>query len=66
MKTVNAAKNQESTATYFVTNYGDIRETADDIIEDCEVIVGKVIVDSLYIGSADQMRQAALRKYLAA
>lgn len=64
MKTVNAATNQENTAEYFVDVYGDIHETLEDAEE--MGVAGKVIVDGMYVGSAEEMRAAALRKYMAA
>ena len=63
MKTVNAAKT-ENTATYYVDVYGDIFETESEARE--LGITGRIIVDALFVGSANDMRAAALRKYNAA
>lgn len=64
MKTVNAATNQENTTEYYIDVYGDIFASK----EEAEVcgIEGKVIVDGFYVGSAEEMKQAAKDKYLAA
>lgn len=65
MKTINAATNQENTTSYYIDNDGDIHETLAEATEfgSC---VAEVIVDGFFVGSADEMKAAALRKYLEA
>ena len=51
----------ENTATFFVDVYGDIFDT----LEEAELLGldGTVQVPSLYVGSLEEMRAAALAKY---
>lgn len=62
MKTINAATDHANTASFFVDSDGDIYGTHADASE-FGICVAEVIVDSLYVGSLDDMRAAALRKY---
>jgi hypothetical protein len=60
MKIVNAATQTQSTAEFFITCDGDIVDTEAECFGDC---VGKVVVDSFFVGSLDDMRKAARTKY---
>jgi hypothetical protein len=62
MKQINCATSS-NTASYFIDQDGDILESLHDATSP---VVAEVIVDGFYVGSADEMRKAALRKYLAA
>jgi len=61
MKNVNAARQTEGTATFYVCVYGDIFDTA----EEAEItgLAGTVTVDGFFVGSMDDMRRSALAKY---
>lgn len=63
MKTVNAYTTPENTTTFWIDVEGDIFDNK----EDAELIgiAGKVVVDCFYVGTLEQMKQAALEKYLA-
>lgn len=60
MKAVNVATG-DNTATFFVDAEGDIFDT----VEEAEVLglAGTITRDALYVGSLDEMRQAALEAY---
>lgn len=62
MKTVNAATQTENTAEFFITFDGDIVDSEDECFGECH---GKVIVDSFFVGSIEEMRKQALQKYFA-
>lgn len=65
MKTYNFATDQTNTAAYYVDQDGDFLETqAECELDGLGVCVAKVIVHGFYVGSADEMREAAHRKYL--
>jgi hypothetical protein len=55
--------NTDNVASYYIDAEGDVFESPADSIEP---ITTEVIVDGFYVGSAEEMRKAALRKYLAA
>lgn len=65
MKTINAATDQNNTTSYYIDNDGDIHETLAAATE-FGTCVAEVIVDGFYVGSLEEMKAAALRKYLAA
>ena len=57
-------KNDDNTADYYISTEGDIFDTQEEAeITGC---IAKVIVHGMYVGSAEEMRQAALEKYKAA
>ncbi len=63
MKTYNLTTTKDSdTATYYVDVEGDFLETKEDA--DLLGAVAEVIVDGFFVGSADEMKQAAHEKYL--
>ena len=58
-------KTDDNTASFFITNDGDIVDT----IEDAEMTgwaIAEVIVHGFYVGSLDDMRQNAMELYQAA
>ena len=65
MKTINAATDQNNTASFFIDADGDIFDTLEEASE-VSSCVAEIVVDGLYVGSLDEMRAAALRKYQAA
>lgn len=64
MKNVNAATSQENTATFYIDECGDIFDCRDDA--GLLGLAGTVVVDGMFVGSLDDMRSSALRKYNAA
>ena len=67
MKTYNFAskiyKDNDNTATYYITSEGDIVDNWSEIDMEFDAPVAEVIVDGFFVGSLDEMRQSALRKY---
>jgi hypothetical protein len=65
MKQINCTTpgNTDNVASYYIDSEGDIFECSADSIEP---ITAEVVVDGFYVGSAEEMRKASLRKYLAA
>ena len=54
-------KNDDNTADYYISTEGDIFDTQEEAeITGC---IAKVIVHGMYVGSSDDMKQAALVKY---
>lgn len=62
MKTINAATDQNNTTNYYIDTDGDIHNTMTAATE-FGPCVAKVVVDALFVGSAEEMEAAALRKY---
>jgi hypothetical protein len=60
MKTVNVATTSD-TATYYIDANGDIFESLDEA-EVCGVL-GKVIRDAFYVGTHEEMKNAAWAAY---
>lgn len=62
MKTVNAYTDADNTTDLYIDVYGDIFWT----LEDAQImgVAGKVIVDNFYVGTPEEMKKAALRKWI--
>ena len=51
------------TASYYITDNGDIVDSLSEMDPEFEVCVAKVVIDGFYVGSLDEMKRSALRKY---
>lgn len=66
MKTYNFSTDSDNTATYYITSEGDIVDTLADIDQEFETCAAKVVVDGFFVGSLDERKASAMRKYLEA
>lgn len=62
MKTYYLATDHSNTASFFITEHGDMVDTRDGDPD----VKYEIIVDGFFVGSLDEMRQAALEKFKAA
>ena len=62
MKTVNVSTPGSETAIYWIDCMGDIHESKKDA--ECFGIAGKVVRDSFFMGTAQEMRSAARRAWV--
>lgn len=62
MKVIDASTQQENTTSFFVDIDGDIHDSFHEA-NGFSICVGEVIVDGFHVGSTNDMRLSALRKY---